>query len=288
VDLLASRRVHAAAAFDEGNPLVRGIVPGIAAPVAPVGVAEKGYLTVKLSTEMPGGHSSTPGADNAYLRLSRALVHLADRPMPARLDGATKEFFAWTTPEMGFGARLVLGNTWLSWPIVANAFRKAPALDASVRTTTAITVVKAGVKDNVIPRTAEAEVNFRVLPGDTTAAVLRHVRDVVDDDGVKVEPFEADRTEPTRVSHSDSAAFTELALTVREVFPGAVVAPALFLGASDGRKYERIADDVYRFIPFVLHSEDLARIHGTSERVAISSLADAVRYYRRLIGRLAR
>jgi carboxypeptidase PM20D1 len=65
------------------------------------------------------------------------------------------------------------------------------------------------------------------------------------------------------------------------------VAPALFLGASDGRKYERIAEDVYRFQPVSLVPEDVARLHGTNERIALTSLVDAVRFYRRVVRILA-
>jgi carboxypeptidase PM20D1 len=287
VDLLASRGVHAEAAFDEGNPVVQGIVPSIAGPVAPVGIAEKGYLTVKLSVDLPGGHSATPASESAYRVLGRGIERLLEQPMPARLDGATKEFFTWAAPEMSFGPRMVMSNTWLTWPIVSRMFAGTPSLDASIRTSTAVTVVSAGVKDNVVPRTAEAQLNFRVLPGDTTADVLEHVRSVIADDRVHVEPQAGTRGEPTRVSRTNSRAFAGLAATVREVFPSAVVAPALFLGASDGRKYERVADDVYRFLPVLLVPDDLARLHGTNERLAITALRDAVRFYRRLVVRLA-
>ena len=287
VDLLAARGVKAEAVLDEGNPIVEGIVPSIAEPVAPIGIAEKGYLTVRLSTDLPGGHSSTPAPDSALGVLAQATERLRAGPMPARQGGATAEFFAWTAPEMSFGLRVVLANTWLTWPLVSRLFARSAALDASIRTTTAVTVFRSGVKDNVVPRTAEARVNFRVLPGDTTESVLAHVRAVVDDDRVKIEPEAGSRTEPTRVSRSDSRVFGAIARTVREVFPTAVVAPALFLGATDGRQYERIADDVYRFLPVRMVPADLARIHGTDERIAKSALIDAVRFYRQLLRAIA-
>jgi carboxypeptidase PM20D1 len=287
VGLLSSRGVHAAAAFDEGNPMVRGVVPSIDAPVAPIGVAEKGYLTVDLSVDVPGGHSAMPAADSAYAALSGGLARLLDAPMPARLDGATREFFDWVTPEMSFGQRVVLANTWLTWPLVSRLFSRSPELAASIHTTTAVTVFAAGVKDNVVPQTAHATVNFRVLPGDSTEAVLAHVAEAVRDPRVKIEPRPGTRHEPSRISRSDSQAFVALAATVRELHPTAVVAPALFLGASDGSKYERVADDVYRFLPVVLEKTDLARMHGLNERLSKAGLVSAVRFYRRLLVRLA-
>jgi len=287
VDLLASRNVKAEMVLDEGNPIVEGIVPSITAPVAPIGIAEKGYLTLDLSADLPGGHSSTPAKESALGTITSAIEKLRAEPMPARLDGATAEFFAWAAPEMGFGDRIVLANTWVTWPLVQRIFAGAPALNASIRTTIAPTIVKAGVKDNVVPRTAQATVNVRVLPGDTTDTVIAHVKRVIGDSRVEVQARPLTRQEPTRVSSTTSRAFTTIATTLREVFPGTVVAPALFLGGTDGRKYERVADDVYRFLPFRLVSSDLARIHGTDERVAVKDLGDAVRFYRRLLRSLA-
>jgi carboxypeptidase PM20D1 len=288
VELLASRGVKAEAALDEGNPVVEGIVPSISLPVAPIGIAEKGYLTVKLSIDLPGGHSSTPTEESAIGVLSQAALRVQTHPFPAHFDGATARFFEWAAPEMSFWQRMVLGNTWLTSPVVTRVFAKAPALDASIRTTTALTVFRSGVKDNVIPRTAEAQVNFRVLPGDSTESVLAHVRSVVDDARVRIEPQNATRREPTSISRTDGPVWSALATTVREVFPGAVVAPALFLGGTDGRQYARVAKDVYRFLPVKMTSMDVGRIHGTDERIATTSLVDAVRFYRRLIDVLAR
>jgi carboxypeptidase PM20D1 len=130
-------------------------------------------------------------------------------------------------------------------------------------------------------------VNFRVLPGDTTDGVITHVRTAIDDARVRIEPQASSRAEPTRVSHADSRAFKAIATTVRAVFPGTVVAPALFLGATDGRQFVRIADDVYRFLPVRMVPEDLSRMHGTDERISKTSLADAVRFYRQLLRALA-
>jgi carboxypeptidase PM20D1 len=283
VDLFAARGIAAEAVLDEGNPMVSGIVPNVKAPVAPIGVAEKGYFTVRLSVDMPGGHSSTPAAESSVSVLLAALARIRAAPIPARLDGATAAFFDWLTPEMPFGPRLALANTWLTWPLVRRSFARSAALDASLRTTTALTVVKAGVKDNVVPRTAEALINFRVLPGDTTAAIQAHLVRAIGDARVTLTPLEASRAEPTAVSRSDSRFFHAIATAVREVFPGTIVAPALFLGATDGRQYARVAEDVYRFQPILMTSEDLPRIHGTDERVAIRSLGDAVRFYRRFL-----
>ena len=285
---LSSRGVHAELALDEGSALVEGVVTDVPAPVAAIGIAEKGYLSVDLKAEIPGGHSSTPARDNALTVLARAIERLQSEPMPARIDGATAQFFAWAAPEMRFGPRLALANTWVTGPLVRSMLSKSPTLGAAIRTTTAVTVFHAGVKDNVVPATATATVNFRVLPGDTTADVLKHVARVIDDARITAAPQAGSRTEPSRVSQVETRGFGLLARTVREVFPGTVVAPSLVLGATDGRYYAGVADDVYRFLPFRLGALDIKRIHGKDERIGIATLADGVRFYRRFVAEAAK
>jgi carboxypeptidase PM20D1 len=287
VEALAARGVHAELALDEGSALVEGIVTDVPAPVAAIGIAEKGYLSLDLKVAIPGGHSSTPAPENALTVLARAIERLQADPMPARIDGATEQFFAWAAPEMRFGPKLALANTWVMGPLVRRMLAKSPTLGAAIRTTTAVTVFHAGVKDNVVPAMATATVNFRVLPGDTTDDVIEHARRVIDDARIVMEPQVGSRTEPSKVSRVDTPAFRLMAETVREVFPGTVVAPSLVLGATDGRYYGKVADDVYRFAPFRLTGADIKRIHGKDERLAVASLADGVRFYRRLVERAA-
>ncbi len=287
VDTLASRGVHAELALDEGSALVEGVVTDVPAPVAAIGIAEKGYLSLDLKAAIPGGHSSTPAKENALTVLARAIERLVAEPMPARIDGATEQFFAWAAPEMKLGPRLALANTWVTGPLVRLMLSKSPTLGAAIRTTTAVTVFHAGVKDNVVPAIATATVNFRVLPGDSTDDVVAHARSVIDDARIAIEPQAGSRAEPSKVSRVDTPGFGLIAETVREVFPGTVVAPSLVLGATDGRYYAKVADDVYRFAPFRLTAADITRIHGKDERLAVASLADGVRFYRRFVERAA-
>jgi carboxypeptidase PM20D1 len=61
------------------------------------------------------------------------------------------------------------------------------------------------------------------------------------------------------------------------------VAPYLVLGATDARHYRDLSENVYRFLPITLTSEDLARMHGTDERISVSDYEKAIRFYRQLI-----
>jgi carboxypeptidase PM20D1 len=71
--------------------------------------------------------------------------------------------------------------------------------------------------------------------------------------------------------------------TIRQVYPEVVVAPGLMIGASDARLYADVSRDVYRFVPLAVASEDLARVHGTNERMPVEDYARIVRFYRQLV-----
>jgi carboxypeptidase PM20D1 len=283
--LLGERGVKPELVLDEGLPVVIGQVPGVRAPVATVGIAEKGYVSVELTVEGEGGHSSMPPVATPVGVLANALARLeAHRPRPA-LAGATRELLVAVAPHMDLGRQIAMANLWLFGPLVEWQLTGSPITDALVRTTTAPTMLEGSPKENVLPSRVRAVVNFRIRPGDSVAGVLDHVQRTVADTRVKVVPLPgAVVGEPSPESSIDSPAFQTLARTIREVFPDALVAPSLVLGATDARHYATIAPGaVYRFLPVRLRPEDRRRVHGIDERVAVDGYEDAVRFYARLI-----
>jgi carboxypeptidase PM20D1 len=280
---LASRNVHPLFVLDEGGALTTGLVPGITAPVALVGIAEKGYVTIELTAHAEGGHSSMPPDQTAVGMLAAALTRLEHEQMPRAIRGPTAAMFDYLGPEMPFGARLVMANRWLFGGILAAQFGATPQGNAMVRTTTAPTVLQAGVKENVLPSTARALVNFRILPGDSVASVVDHVRRVVHDAGIGVRVLDETVSNPSGVTSADGEPFQLLARTIRQVVPGSVVTPWLVVGATDSRHYSGLTPNVLRFEGAGIEKDDLRRVHGTDERVGVRAYADAVRIYIQLL-----
>ncbi len=284
--LLAQRGVRLAMVLDEGSFVIDSVIAGIDQPLAMVGLAEKGYLTVELSATDAGGHSSIPPPTTAAGRIARAVSRLEDRPMDARLGELARLQLAELSPHMPWSRRLPLSMPSLFRPLVVRSLTSAPATAAMVRTTTAVTMLRSGHKSNVLPRSASAMVNFRILPGDSVAAVLEHLASVIDDDAVEVR-IAGEPTEPSPISSHDSDAYRALRDTIAAFFPEAVIVPSLVLGMTDARSYQPIAADVYRFLPLHLTSEDLDRLHGKNERVGIAAYGRMIDFYRRLVERLA-
>jgi len=284
VKLLQQRGIQLAWVLDEGLAVTEGILPGVAKPLALIGLAEKGILSLKLKASAAPGHSSMPPAPGttAIGRLSVALARLEQQQMPGGIQGAAADMFSAVAPELPFGQRLAMSNLWLLRPVVENMLGKSAATNAMLRTTTALTIVNAGNKENVLPGQAEAVVNFRILPGDSVASVTAHVKAVVADERIEVQPL-GPGAEASRLASADDPAFKIIERTVREVFPDALVAPGLMLAASDARHFDVIAEQSYRFMPIRFKSVDLQRVHGTDERIAVEQLADMVRFYHRLL-----
>jgi carboxypeptidase PM20D1 len=203
------------------------------------------------------------------------------------VQGAAAELFAAVAPELPFGQRVAMSNLWLTRPLVEPMLAKGAATNAMMRTTTALTIVNAGNKDNVLPGRAEAVVNFRILPGETTQSVLARVKQVVADERIDVAICCSPASDPTKLSSPQSEAYQLIERTVREVFPDSLVAPGLMLAGSDARHFDGIAEQSFRFMPIRFNNEDLKRPHGTDERIGVDQLADMVRFYHRLLAQSA-
>ncbi len=282
--LLDSRGVTPEYVLDEGGAITEGILKGTSHPVAVVGTAEKGFVSLELTVEGTGGHSSAPPSQTAVGILGAAVGRLEADQMPAQLKGVAQQMLDAVGPEMNFLPRIALANLWLTRPLVVRQLAATPATNALLRTTTAATVFEGGVKDNVLPTKARAVLNFRILPGDTVAGVVEHVRRTVNDSRVKIEALKGTAmSEPSSISATDAAGYRLIERTIRELFPATAVAPALTIGATDARHYARLCPNVYRFAPARIRAEDLERIHGTNERLSVENFAQFIKFYRQLI-----
>jgi carboxypeptidase PM20D1 len=281
-DLLHTRGLKLAYVLDEGTNIVDGIIPGIDRPVALIGVAEKGYVSLELAAESPGGHASVPPAHTAIGTLSSAIDRLEGSPFPSRLDGPTRQMFEFLGPEMNWRKRILFANLWLFDLLVRRELAQSPLTDATIRTTQAATIFQAGIRENILPTHGRAVVNFRILPGDSINGVVERVRKTIDDPAVKISPLPI-RVEASPVSDIESESFKILHRTIREVMPETVVAPSLLVAATDSRHYANLTNDVFRFLPITIRPEDARRYHGIDERISIRDYERCVRFYAQLI-----
>jgi len=282
--LLQERGVRLHWVKDEGGVIGHGLLPGISAPVAMIGVAEKGSISLDVVAYSKGGHSSmpSPATQTAIGRLARAIDRIGKAPFEARVDGATRGMIESLAPAVPFFQRMVYANLWLFEPVVRGIMEKNPSSAAQLQTTIAPTIVSGGNKENVLPPEARAVVNFRIHPRDTAEEVIAHVRAAIADAEVSVEPLEGIR-EASSVSNINGEGYRLIERVITESFPGTIAAPYLVVGGTDSRHYLPITDNVFRFIPIHMGPEDSARFHGTNERVSVVNMGQAVAFYVRLM-----
>jgi carboxypeptidase PM20D1 len=278
--LLAERKVELEFVNDEGGMITMGVMAGVTAPVALLGVAEKGSVTLELTARSAGGHSSAPVpvGDTAIGRLARAIVRLENSPFESGFDETTRREITLIMPAMPFLARMAAANLWLLEPIVVRTMVANPGSAALVHTTIAPTVIAGGVKDNVLPPEAMARVNFRIHPRDTVTGVEAKVRVALADLAIEVKAAKGGR-DPSPISDVDGPQFALIKRAVEAVRPGVIVVPHLVGGGTDSRHYFGLTKNVFRMIPNEVTPEDLERFHGKDERISVESMRRIADYY---------
>lgn len=281
---LQEKGIRLQSVVDEGGAVYDGIIPGIKGYSATIGVAEKGYLSLKFTVKASGGHSSTPLPETAIGILARAVDKLQSRQFPYKVS-AVKPLFQGLSPAASPVMQIAFANLWLFRGLVRRKLAADSQTAATIHTTTAPTIFHSGVKDNVLPSLAEAVVNFRILPGESIAQVCERIRKVIDDERVTFEPLRGNAWEASPVSPTNCLAYRHITSVIDELFPGIVSAPYIMLGGTDARNYYAVSSQVYRFNPVIMQKEDMHRIHGINERLSIDAMSTLVKFFYRLIPR---
>lgn len=276
--LFADRKINPAFVLDEGGIITTYKVPGLKKNAAVVGIAEKGYQTLNLKINIAGGHSSMPEEKTAIDEIAKAVVKLKENPFSASLNPTVKKFLYYVGPEMPFVSKMAMANQWLFAPIIESTYSKSGAGNATIRTTTATTIFNAGIKENIIPGEAEVTVNFRTLPGITQKDVIAHVKKVIDNDAIKITPIGLGN-EPTQIANTNDPSFQYIQKIISAFQKDIVVAPYLVLGATDGRYFANVSNQVFRFTPFT----DPEGFHGVNERIKISEFKKGISFYYELV-----
>jgi len=283
--LLRARGITAEFVLDEGmviitdNPITR-------APLAIIGVAEKGYGTLTVTAQAPGGHSATPPRETGATTLARAVLAISEHPAPLEFKGPGADLVRNAAPHAPFPVRMAVANTWLFEPLLVSQVGATPAGAAVLHTTLAPTMLKGSPKENVLPQDATAWINYRFAPGDDSAAVLARTQAAVGELPVTL-AWAKPPKEASPVSSTTSEGWKVLSAVAHEA-TGAPVVPGLVIAGTDSRYLQPVAKDVYRFQPIALSLAGITTIHGTNEHLSLENLERMVQFYARLIATAAR
>jgi carboxypeptidase PM20D1 len=271
--------------IDEGSAVVMD-APMINAPAILIGVAEKGYGTLKVTANAPGGHSSMPPKEIGTVNLSRAIIAINDKQFPSRFDPPVSGMLGALAQEKGGIARVLAANQWLFGGILRHQFGKSPSGAAMLHTTIAPTMLQGSPKENVLPQSATALINYRIAPWQTSKDVIERAKSAVGKLPVDISWYKSPR-EPSPVSSANSQGWKLIRAAAEADIPGAPVAPYLVVAGTDSRSFAGVSQDVYRFQPLHLAIKETAMIHGTNEHMTIDNLGRMIRFYARLIATAA-
>ena len=278
---LKAEGVKAIFTLDEGSVLLTD-TPVINGPAIMIGIAEKGYATLKVTASAPGGHSSMPPVETGVGTLARAITAIADKPFPLALQGPGAAMLETLAAEKGGTTKMAVANQWLFGPILKREVAATPSTAAAFHTTIAPTMLEGSPKENVLPQTANALINYRIAPWNRSADIMTRAKNAVGDLPVALTWVKPPR-EPSRVSSTSSLGWKWIAAAARVDAPDAVLSPILVVGGTDGRSMEPVSQDVYRFMPMHFSLKETAMIHGTNEHMKIDSFKRMIDFYARLI-----
>jgi acetylornithine deacetylase/succinyl-diaminopimelate desuccinylase-like protein len=249
--------------------------------------AEKTYADYRLTVTNPGGHSSAPRRDNAIDQLAAALLRIQAHPFKPELSELTGAYFvaaaAYERPEVGAAMRAFAADPADKQAIAT--LSADPAMIGKIGTTCVVTMIKGGHALNALPQRAEANINCRIFPGHTPAAIMAELQQAVADPAIKFE----DVTEGS-VANDASPMRTDFVAAVKaamaKVYPGVPVFPSMASGASDSMWFRYHHVPSYGSSPvFIKESEDFS--HGLNERTPVSNIPPAIDYYLSLIPALS-
>ncbi len=283
--LLRERGVRAQFVLDEGLAVISDF-PLLGRPVALVGVAEKGYATLRVTAPATGGHSSAPPAETGVEVLARAVLAITGKPFPLQFDGPGGDMVRALAPDAPLPVRMAVANEWLFRPLLIRQIAATPAGAATLHTTIAPTMLRGSPKENVLPQDATAWINYRIAPGSSADEVMQRATEATQGLGVQL-AWEGPAYDPSPVSSSTSQAYRVIAELASgdERFP---VAPGLVTATTDSRHMAGLAEDIYRFQPIVASIGELQMIHGTNEHMTSDNLRRTAEFYARLVATLAR
>jgi len=240
-----------------------------------ISTADKMSIPMTVTARGTSTHSSMPRPDNAIFSLARALAKLSAYETPLSITPDTKQFFMALSrtsapPTSGYFRDLVGSDPARARRADAIVGRD-PLLHSLVRNTIAPVIIQGGFRNNVIPGSASAMVNLRLIPGSDLNAFLATLRKVVGDSTVEMQA-KAPAYAQAAPSSENTDLYRALVAAAHAQFPGAEVTPYLFQAGTDAAAWRSRGVPVYGIYPYPIDADELTRMHGNDEKVSIASL----------------
>jgi acetylornithine deacetylase/succinyl-diaminopimelate desuccinylase-like protein len=254
-----------------------------------VQASEKVAVNVSVISTGTAGHASIPVKDNAVTHLAAAVEKIGNYSAPVHFTTIVRRYFEGIAPlqddEISKWIRSL--DTSDRGEHAARVISESnPMWNAMLRDTISPTMLNAGVRANVIPSVATANLNIRLLPGNTITVLLGELNKLVNDPQVKLE-VQPDAGLAAPDSSLESDFYSAIVKASAEEFGGAPVVPFQSTWATDSSQLRLHNVQAYGLVPFPLTDEDIKRMHGDDERIPAAAFAKGVNLLVRLTNEFA-
>lgn len=240
--------------------------------------SEKVAYNVTVTATGPSGHGSRPTPENAVVHLAAAIQKLGTYQVPAQPSTITLRYFEQLSK--------IEDNDIAKWmraleqPERADLAAKhlseeSPMWNSMLRDSIAPTMLQAGVRVNVIPSEATANLNIRMLPGHSIEELIGQFGKIVNDPQIHFQ-LAPDSGENAPPSDLTSPLYQTIERLTPQEFPGAITVPFLSTGATDSSSLRLHKVQAYGLHPFPLTEADASRVHGDEERIPVASFHKGV------------
>ena len=240
-------------------------------------VSQKRPLWLKATAWGRGGHGSMLNLGSAPHQLTKALARLVNRPLDYRVSPPVRQYLESVAPyQSDFFGRMVdsLDEIIRRPEPHRDMF---PGIPNYLLDTVQVNVIDAGDRINVVPTSASAMIDIRLLPDTDQEAFLQDVRDRLGPD-IEIEVLLD--APPSAPSSTENALYGCLS----EHLPGgAPVIPSFIPGITDSRYFRERNLDAYGFSPFVFDATEAIGVHGKNEKISFETFDRGVATMREVL-----
>ena len=235
-------------------------------------VTQKVPYWFKLTSAGVPRHGSEPPVSSAVNRLVRALYRLQTYEFAPRIIPAVDTYFKGIAPAAApqwKDAFMDMAKTVQDRDRLLRLQTEYPELAALTRNTCSITMLSGSPKINVIPPTAEAQLDCRLLPDQDVAAFKQELRGILNEPGITIEQILGFTP---AVSSTDTPLYRALVSVTKAHYPNAAIVPAVSTGFTDSHFFRDRHIASYGYSPFLVPQADESGVHGNNERISIDNV----------------
>ena len=272
--------------LNEGGWIIKGADDRVR--YVSISTADKSVATIVLSATGTSTHSSMPLPDNPIVALGAAIARISAYESPVQLTTESRQFFrtlaTTSTGDTSRWFRALVDGTPADVHAADSLISQDPLLHAIMRNTIAPVLISGGFRTNVIPGSAQATLNLRLIPGTDPQSMVALIQRLVNDPHVAVTLGAASPTAGSTPSSVETELYQTLAREAKVQWPTAEVTPYLFQAGTDAGAWRARGVPVYGIYPYPITNDELRRMHGNDERVSVASLQQGTEMiYRTLV-----